>query len=497
MQLTSRLRPLAEVEADWLVVGVWEPDELYGALSDLNAKLGGVLGRLVDRGDVTGKAKELTPILDTHGIRARRVLAVGLGPKSKIDFAGLVGAAAAAARSVTGKSYQRVAVAVPEHVPGLDPEAAARALGVGFLHGSEGPGQWKSRPERFAPAEVWLVPSASQDAVAVEDGARRADVEGRAVSLARTLVNTPPCDLYPETFADRARNVAQKTGLECLVFDEHQLQAERMQALLAVARGSDRPPRLVLLRHRLGRDSRTLAFVGKGVTFDSGGLSLKTNEQMVDMKCDMAGAAAVLGAMQAAAELKVPVNLLGVMALVENLPSGKAMKLGDVLHARNGKTIEVLNTDAEGRLILADALAYTVDQKVDHLVDLATLTGACMVALGTDVAGLMSNNEAWSQRVLAAAHAVGERAWPLPMFPHFSEMIKSDVADMKNTGGSRYGGAISAAKLLEEFVGNVPWAHLDIAGPAWAEHENATRDAGGTGCFVRTLVELARTYEMA
>jgi len=230
------------------------------------------------------------------------------------------------------------------------------------------------------------------------------------------------------------------------------------------------------------------------VTFDSGGLSLKTNEQMADMKCDMAGAAAVLAATRAAAELELPVNLLGVMALVENLPSGRALKLGDVLRTRAGKTIEVLNTDAEGRLILADALAYAVDQKVDHLVDLATLTGACMVALGVEVAGLMGNNQEWCDRVLAAARQAGERAWQLPMFPHYDELIKSHVADMKNTGGTRYGGAITAAKLLEQFVGQVPWAHLDIAGPAWAEHESPTRDPGGTGCFVRTLVELARDY---
>jgi leucyl aminopeptidase len=495
MQLKSQLTSLAEVDADWLIIGVWEQEGLRGALADLDMKVGGVLTRLLDHGDLTGKPRELTPILDAHGILAKRILAVGLGPKAKIDFAGLVGAAAAAARSLTAKSYARVAMAVPDLVPGIDPEGVARALGVGLAQGSEGPGLRKTKPVRFPPTDVLLIPSLAQEVGAIEAGTLRADIEARAVSLARTLVNTPPCDLYPETFADRARNVAQKTGLECLVFDEQQLQAERMQALLAVARGSERPPRLVLLRHRLGGNGRTLGLVGKGVTFDSGGLSLKTNDQMVDMKCDMAGAAAVLGAMQAAAELKLPVNLLGVLALVENLPSGKAMKLGDVLHARNGKTIEVLNTDAEGRLILADALAYTVDQKVDNLVDLATLTGACMVALGYEVAGLMTNNEAWSGRVLAAAEAVGEKAWPLPMFPLYGEMIKSDVADIKNTGGSRYGGAITAAKFLEEFVGEVPWVHLDIAGPAWAEHESPSRDSGGTGCFVRTLVELARTYQ--
>lgn len=496
MQLTAQYVPLADVEADWLIAPTWEQDALGAELVELDVRLRGALARLKDHGDLTGKAKELTPVLDPHGVRARRILIVGLGPRTKVDFHGLVDAAAVAARSVTTKSHERIALAVPPEVPGLEPEAVARALGVGFMHGSEGPGLRKSKPDRFMPGELKLVACASQELVPIEAGAHRADVEGRAVSLARTLVNTPPCDLYPETFADRARHVAQKTGMECVVFDEQQLQAERMQALLAVARGSDRPPRLVVLRHRLGGGGKTLGLVGKGVTFDSGGLSLKTNEQMLDMKCDMAGAAAVLGAMQAAAELKLQVNLLGILALVENLPSGKAMKLGDVLHARNGRTIEVQNTDAEGRLILADALAYAVDQKVDHLVDLATLTGACVVALGTEIAGLMSNNQAWRERVLAAASAVGESAWPLPMFPFFTEMIKSDVADIRNTGGTRYGGAITAAKFLEEFVGDVPWAHLDIAGPAWAEHDNATRDSGGTGCFVRTLVELARAYPM-
>jgi leucyl aminopeptidase len=247
----------------------------------------------------------------------------------------------------------------------------------------------------------------------------------------------------------------------------------------------------VALRHFKGGAGKTIGLVGKGVTFDSGGLSLKPTDGMVDMKCDMAGAAAVLGAMQAIAELDIPVNVLGVMALVENMPSGKAVKLGDVLHARTGKTIEVLNTDAEGRLVLADALAWAIDNKAERLVDLATLTGACCVALGLEVAGVMSNDEAWSGQVQAAAQSAGELAWPLPMFPLYTEMIKSDVADIKNTGGSRYAGAISAAKFLEEFVADVPWVHLDIAGPAWAEKENATRSAGGTGCFVRSLVELA------
>ncbi len=490
MRFTTEAAPLADVKADWLVVGLWENEDLSGAAAALDARLERAISRRCERGDATGKANELVPLYQCPGIAAERVLLVGLGAREKADFASLLSAAAAAARHITGKAYQRLALTLPENMPQLAPEIVLRAVAAGLWQGSEGPGLRKSKPERHAPEE-WCV--IVPDAARLQEAARRAEIEGRAVSLARELVNLPPAELYPETFARRAREVAQQAGLECTVWDEKQLEAERMHALLAVAHGSDRPPRLVVLRHR-GGSGPALTLVGKGVTFDSGGLSLKTTEQMVDMKCDMAGAAAVLAAMGAIGQLQMNVNATGILALVENMPGGRAMKLGDVLRARNGKTIEVLNTDAEGRLILADALSYAVDQGAGHLVDLATLTGACMVALGHDVAGLMTNDDAWSRRVQSAAAAVGEKAWPLPMFPHYGEMIKSSIADIKNTGGSRYAGAITAAKFLEEFVGTTPWAHLDIAGPAWAERDSATRDAGGTGCFVRTLVELAHTY---
>jgi leucyl aminopeptidase len=277
-----------------------------------------------------------------------------------------------------------------------------------------------------------------------------------------------------------------------------------MEALLAVAAGSDRAPRMVVLEHRPRGDAlpqadanpTRLALVGKGVTFDSGGLSLKTASGMETMKCDMSGAAAVLGAMQAIAELNLPVHVVGLMGLVENLPSGKAMKVGDVLRARNGVTIEVLNTDAEGRLVLADVLSYAVDQRVTHIVDLATLTGACVVALGNDVTGLMANNQPWADQVLAAAAAAGELAWQLPLFEDYAEQIRGNVGDVKNTGG-RPGGAITAAKFLERFVAEVPWVHLDIAGPAFAEKENRWRDGGGTGCMVPTLVRLVQDISRA
>lgn len=490
MRLTLQAPPLSEISADWLVVGLWEKEPLTGVAVELDQKLGGMLSKLREAEDVTGKAKELTPIYQCHGIAAKRLMLVGLGQREKADVAALVSATAAAAKKLSEKPIERVAMALPESGPGLSNDAILRACAHGFYQGSSSAGIRKSKNERTPPKEVSFLTADRE----LEASLRRAGIEGRATNLARVLVNLPPCDLYPETFADRARDIAKATGLAIEVFDEARLTSERMNALLGVARGSERPPRLVVLEHKKGGDKPTLALVGKGVTFDSGGLSLKSTDNMVDMKCDMAGAAAVLCAMQAIAELQLRLNVVGIMALVENMPSGKAMKLGDVLKARNGKTIEVLNTDAEGRLILADALAYAVDLKAAHIVDLATLTGACLVALGPDVAGCMSNNEAWSQQVLAASQAAGEKTWPLPMFPHYKEMIKSDVADMKNTGGSRYAGAISAAKLLEEFVADTPWVHLDIAGPAWAEKENATREAGGTGCFVRTLVELARGY---
>ena len=265
---------------------------------------------------------------------------------------------------------------------------------------------------------------------------------------------------------------------------------------MAVARGSSLPPRLVILSHLGGgEEAPVLALVGKGVTFDSGGLSLKPTDGMKTMKCDMAGAATVIGAMQAIARLHLPVNVVGMVGLVENLVSGNSYKLGDVLTARSGKTIEVLNTDAEGRLVLADVLNVAVERGAARIIDLATLTGACLVALGRDVAGLMSNDGAWSDQVQAAADACGEPCWQLPMFPEYAKQIRSEVADIKNVGDGRWAGAITAAKFLEEFVGDTPWVHLDIAGPAFLESSKPWLDAGGSGAFVRTLVEVARTWD--
>ena len=460
------------VPADWLAVGVWADEPYSGASAPF-------LARLRDAGDFAAKPLELLPVLNPPGIAAERLLFVGLGNRGNAKRATLHDAASAAARHVTGKKIGTLAFAVPA------PEWTL-AVGVGLAQGCQGPGIRKSTPTRFAPHQLLLVGGNAADLPRVR-------AEARALWLARELVNMPPCDLYPETFAVVAADAGRLSGFEVEVWDESRIAAERMGSLLAVAKGSTRPARLAILRYTGNPGGPVLGLVGKGVTFDSGGLSLKPNDGMVDMKCDMAGAAAVLAGVQAIAELKLPVNVLGVLALVENMPSGNAVKLGDVLTARNGKTIEVLNTDAEGRLILADALCFAAEQ-TDRLVDFATLTGACLVALGTETSGLMTNDDAWGDAILAAVARAGERAWKLPMDASYDGLIKSKVADMRNTGGGRWGGAIAGGKFLEQFVGSAKWVHLDIAGPAWAEAESAAQDAGGTGCMVRSIVEMAHAF---
>lgn len=471
-----------QIEADALVVGVFSDAGLTAPAAAIDQAAGGMLRRLVEAKEITGKLYELTPIWTAPNVAAPLVLVVGLGERAKFDRGLAFRAAAAASRQLAAKPRRRAAFALAENLG----EAVLEQAVAGAAVGCQGQDLYRAEKNRN-PFEslVWL--GAGEPAV------RAGQILGESVNLARRLVDEPPQQIYPESFCSCAAEIAQQTGLEIEIWDEARLERERTGSLLAVARGSTRPPRLLILRHSGGTaGAAPLALVGKGVTFDSGGLSLKPNDSMKTMKCDMAGAAAVLGAMRAIALLKLPVNVIGLAGLVENMPSGSAMKLGDVLTARNGRTIEVQNTDAEGRLVLADVLDVALERGASRIVDLATLTGACVVALGTDVAGLMSNDQAWCDRVSAAARTAGEPLWQLPMFAEYRDGIKSEVADIRNTGEGRWGGAIAAAKFLEEFVGGRPWAHLDIAGPAFLEKPKPWSDSGASGAFVRTLVELAR-----
>ena len=482
MNITLITQPARDLEADAVVIGLLEGESLSGQLAEVDRISNGAISRLIQSKELTGKNGELTTFLSLSGMKSGRLVVLGLGKRESLDAGAAFRASASAAKALGMKPRRRVAFFIPSDWNDELTEAAM----CGAMVGCQGQDLYRAE-KKLIPFEELLWSTASANSV------QNAWILAEAVNLTRRLVNEPASEVYPESFAVTARRVAKEVGLEVELWDERRLEQERCGSLLAVSRGSSRPPRLVILRHTGGKPNQPpLALVGKGVTFDSGGLSIKDNENMKTMKCDMAGAATVLGAMQAIARLKLPVHVIGLCGLVENMVSGNSFKLGDVLRARSGKTIEVLNTDAEGRLVLADVLDVAIGLGADKIIDLATLTGACMVALGRDVAGAMTNDQGWCDQVIAAAKVCGEPVWQLPMFPEYSELITSAVADIKNVGDGRWGGAITAAKFLEEFVAGKPWVHLDIAGPAFLDQAKPWLDAGASGVFVRTLVEVVR-----
>ena len=482
MLIQSTTRALAEISCDALILPLWDNQPLTGLAAEVDRATEGMLQSLLDDQLMNRKTNEVTTLLRPRGLAAKRLVVVGLGPAAPSDLGRVYEALATASRTLAGNGCREV-VLLPA---GLDQGAQVETAVAGVLLGTEGQDLYRREKSQTPFERLWV-------AGVGDDQLTSGQILGEAVNLTRRLVNEPPQAIYPETFAEEARRVAQQHDMQCEIWDEQRLEQERCGALLAVGRGSHRPPRLVQLRYQ-GADANAppLALVGKGVTFDSGGYSLKPSDSMLHMKMDMAGAATVLGAMQAIAALRLPINVVGLMGLVENMVSANSYKLGDVLTARNGKTIEVHNTDAEGRLVLADVLSVACDSGMERIVDLATLTGACMVALGRDVAGLMTNRAEWGQAVLSAARTVGEPMWELPMFAAYDEQIKSEVADIKNVGDGRWGGAITAAKLLEQFVDDRPWSHIDIAGPAFVESNKPWLAGGASGRYVRTLVQLAR-----
>ena len=494
MNITLLRQSINSVKAQWLVLGIFENDaETLEALDGTDASK--LVDRLLSAKEVTGSLGELTTLHEPPGVAANAILLVGLGPRPRFDAGTAFLVSVTAAKRLAGKKRDSIAFVLP---PSQDtnPSEIASAIIEGAIVGTKSTGLHKAEPNRHPFGAIqFVIPPSCPEALAatLTSSIRRGEIVGRAINLARDLTNTPPAEKPPIKLAERIGLLATESGIAIDSWDEIKLQQERFGGLLGVSAGSDQPPRFLILNYRKGGDSPTLALVGKGVTFDSGGLSLKPSASMEDMKCDMTGAAVVVATMQAIARLELPVNVSGYLALTENMTGGRAMKLGDVLTMRNGKTVEVLNTDAEGRLILADALSYAVESHPNRVLDLATLTGACMVALGTKVAGLFSNNDPFCQDLLTASRQTGERAWRLPLDDDYKEAIKSHVADLKNVGG-KWGGAVTAAKFLEQFVSETPWIHLDIAGPSWADADSPGRDVGGTGCFVRTLVRLLENF---
>ncbi len=418
-------------------------------------------------------------------------IALGVGDPDKVTAETLRRAAAAFVRSAwrdrTGATT--LLAAAPE---GLDPALAAQAIAEGASLAAYRFGRYKAAPKASKLESLVVVGAGDAARHGLDRGARLA----AAVAMARDLVNTPATDMTPRQLAARAAEIAEAEGLTLTVLDEAAIVAEGLGGLAGVALGSDEPARLIKLVYEPAAGAeRSIALVGKGITFDSGGLSIKTAEGMETMKTDKSGAAAVLGAMSVIAALAPPVKVIAIIPTTENMPGGAALKPGDVLTIRNGTTVEVLNTDAEGRLVLADGLSLAVEDEVDAIIDVATLTGACIVALGRRIAGLMGNHQGWMDQVGRAAARAGEEVWPLPLPEDYRKQIDSDVADIKNIGSGRYGGALTAGLFLREFVGDVPWVHLDIAGPARSDEDEGYLQKGGTGFGVRTLVEAVMSFQ--
>jgi leucyl aminopeptidase len=479
-----------KVRADLLAVPVFAGPTLGPGADVVDRALnGGLVSFIAETGFEANRGDVLAVPTGGH-LGAKAAVLVGMGERDRIDADGLRRAAATVARRAS--NVEKVATTLVDAAPdSLDRGDAAQALAEGVTLGAYQFLAYKSdaKPSRLARVQVL-----GRANTKVRDGLARGSRIADAVVWARNLVNEPAEAKSPDTVVKLARALARANGLTVRVWGGEQLVRERLGGVIGVGVGSDRPPRFMRLAYEPRGARTTLALVGKGVVFDSGGLSIKTAGGMETMKTDMSGAAAVIAAMSALRDLGVKTRVLGYIPLVENMPSGTAMRPGDVLRMRNGKTVEVLNTDAEGRLILADALSLASEDKPDAIVDIATLTGAVTVALGDKIAGLMGTDDGWITQVRDAADRVGERTWPLPLPDDYRKLLDSDVADLRNIGTAGGGGTLTAGLFLREFVTGAPWVHLDVAGTARASTDDGYTARGGTGYGVRTFIELARTF---
>jgi leucyl aminopeptidase len=489
--------PLSTLDADVVVVPAFE-GEVTGLAPVLDGAAGGRVSAAFESREFSGKPGTIfiTPCSATDW-RAARLMLVGAGNRIGFDTAQLRRTAVTAALASRDRRWRRVVFALPAVLPLAD---EAQAAAEGLTLAAHYSGIYKSDADAKPVTIEGLIALPEQMDPDACDAAGRAAARGYILAacsnLARALANEPANVMTPRAFAEIATQIAAESGLKADVLDEDRLSGLNMGLLLGVARGSVEPPRMVVLRYEPARPATpaVLGLVGKGVTFDTGGISIKPSDRMHLMKTDMSGGAAVVAAMKAIAALKPDVTVVGVVPLVENMPGGRAMRPGDVVRSAEGKTVEVLDTDAEGRLILADALWYARQLGATHLVDVATLTGAIGIALGRTTTGLFGSPDSWVALVGRTANRAGDRAWALPLFEDYREQLRSDIADLSNIGG-RPAGSITAAMFLKEFTGGLPWAHLDIAWTAWAEEAQPWQPKGPTGVAVRTLAELACTFE--
>jgi leucyl aminopeptidase len=497
MKVTLAKADAVTAKADLLAVPVFAGTELGPGAEEAVAALGAPVAPLLEARGFTGKTGEVAALPTLGRLPATVLLLVGVGERAKVDAEVLRRAAAAAVRQ--GRGAAKAVTTLPQALP-ADPAAAVQAVTEGALLAAYRFDKYKQATKAKGngakvPAELGALALVATPAGGRGSGGRAGlagalaagQVRAAATNLARDLSNEPANALHPADLAAAARKLLAGKGVTVKVKDEKALAKEGFGGIIGVGQGAEHPPRLIELRYAPKGATGEVVLVGKGITFDSGGLSLKPADSMKTMKTDMSGAAAVLATMSVLADLDVTVAVTGYLAAAENMPSGSATRPGDVLTMKNGKTVEVLNTDAEGRLVMADALALGAAAKPDAIIDVATLTGACAVALGNRYTGLMANDEALAAELLDAAAAAGEPTWRLPLPPEYRKDIESDLADLKNVG-DRYGGALFAGLFLQEFVDDRPWVHLDIAGPARAESDDGYLSKGSTGVTVRTLL---------
>ena len=487
MEIKAAAGSAIEIKADALIVSHYEGQKRpEGDAAAADKVLGGTIAQLIKQGDIKGKLNEITLIYSSGRLPAGRVAVVGLGKKKELNTNKLRGAFGEACRYLRGKGAATIASGIPDS--DIEIDAAAQSMTEGAVLGLYAFRKHITKKENGF-GEIKEITITGGEKRRMERAIQKGKIIAEAASMARDMVNEPANFLTPAEMAEAARKLAKEYGLRVEIFEREKMKELGMGGLLGVSQGSQQPPRFIVISYR-GRTSAGLdvALVGKGITFDSGGISIKPSEGMADMKGDMAGGASVMATIRALAQLKPAINVTALIPATENMPSGTAMKPGDIITAMNGKTIEVLNTDAEGRLILADALSYANKLGAKAIIDVATLTGACQIALGKITSGLFTNNQSLLDRVIEAANDAGEPAWQLPLFDEYKEFIKSDFADIKNTG-NRYGGAITAAKFLEEFVDKTPWVHIDLTGPD-TDKDKGYQVKGATGVPVRTLVNL-------
>ena len=484
----------AEVETDCLVVVALDrgdKDQPDVAIESLDPSLAGIAASVISSGETTGKMFETTLLHAPAKLKAKRLLLMGGGKAKSFSANELRRIAGAAVRSVKSKGIRNFAFVVPD--ANLEAGSAVKAIVEGAFVGNFDPDTYKSDRKDQKIDSLTVVTNGNQGKL--QQAMEESRIVGESQNFTRQLVNEPGNRMTPTALAEQAKKMSAEVGLKCEVYGAEKIKELKMGAFWSVAQGSDEPPALIIMRYEPAGapDKPLLGLVGKGITFDTGGISIKPADGMEKMKYDMAGGAAMIGAMRAIALLKPKVKVIGIVCATENMPSGKAQKPGDVQIAMSGKSIEIINTDAEGRLVLADGLYYARQLGCTHLIDAATLTGACVVALGYVNAAVFANDDKMFDRFQQALNKAGEKMWRLPLDEEYKESIRSNIADIVNSGG-RWGGAVTAAMFLKEFAEETPWLHLDIAGTAWMEENKPWIAKGPSGIAVRSLVEFAKDF---